>query len=189
MKKILGLLAVGVTAAVMAVAGPTQAEAYSGQSGWGEWLIPTGTICLETQGTAVLAGVAADWNKSDAVIVGRTKCTGFARNMTVKYVGVNKPTNPACAWAYSDDGWTRRNVRGLSILTPNAPTVYINYGASKSGCRGNALMVKHVYEHEFGHILGLAHNNEPSVMAQGAPYGWAYNAPTKLDIWRVGYRY
>lgn len=188
MKRIV-ISAIAFAALLAFIVVPNKADAYSGQSGWADWLIPTGTICLQTQGSTLLATVAADWNKSDAVIVSKTSCDGFARNMTVKYVGINKPSSTSCAWTGSDSGWTRQNVRGLSILTPNGPTVWINYGASKSLCRATYSMIKHVWEHEFGHVLGLAHNSEPSIMAQGKPYGWAYNSPTALDLWRVNYRY
>lgn len=183
---------VGVTTpslAQKATENKAYAYGYSGYAGWADWLMPTGTICLETNGSTVLAAVAAEWNKSDADIVGQRSCMGYSRNMTVKYVVVDKPTDPACAWSGSDSGWTRQNVRGMSTLTPNGPTVWLNKAASYSGCRATSSMVKHVWSHEFGHILGLAHNSEPSIMAQGEPYGWDYNSPTVLDIWRVNYRY
>jgi hypothetical protein len=147
-------------------------------AGWGEWLLPTGTYCVETQGSWILAKAAANWNASDANIVAKTVCTGYARNMTLKVRGVNVPTG-GCAWAGSDAGWTRQTVRGVSILTPNAPMIYYNYALNrKAGCRATTAHVEHVYNHEFGHWLGLAHTStRPSVLN-----GWTYKYPTKSDI-------
>lgn len=163
-------------------------------AGWGEWLIPTGTLCVQTQGSAVVAQAAANWNRSDAVIVAHSTCAGYPRNMTVVLVGVNQPataTWAACAWTGSASGWTRRTVRGVSILTPNAPTIWVNYAANlRSRCRASTAMWAHLYNHELGHVLGLAHNADASVLAGvGTRYYWAYNAPTALDLARVNRRY
>lgn len=184
MKKIV-TTAIAFAALLAFIVVPNKADAATlGETGWADWLMPSGQICLETNGWTIPAKVAYEWNKSDADVVGKASCAAYPRNMTVKYVGINKPSDVACAWTGSSDGWTRKTVRGMSILTPNAPTVWINYGASYNGCRRTTAMVLHVWMHEFGHVLGLAHNKDVSVLN-----GWTYNVPTYTDIRRVNYRY
>jgi hypothetical protein len=190
MKRILLALIVALGIGLGLGATPAQA-ATAPPPGWLEWLIPTGTLCVETGGSTIAAQAAVNWNRSDAVIVARTKCTGYTRAMTVRFIGVNEPDTVACAITGSESGWTRRTVRGASVLTPNAPAVYLNYAANlRTGCRATSTHVAHVINHELGHVLGLAHTAEASVLASvGTRYYWKYHAPTARDLYLVNRRY
>ena len=182
MRKLIMAVLASVGVAAFAFAGSQSAQAAT-PAGWGEWLLPTGTLCVQTQGSSVIAQAAANWNKSDAVIVASPTCAGYSRKMTVKFVGYTA-LDGACAKTGATK-WSWENVRGVWSWVPLDATVWINYATQyRAGCRGTTGQVQHVYNHELGHWLGLAHNKDASVLN-----GWTYRFPTTVDIRRVNYRY
>lgn len=168
---------------------PAQAATTANVPGWLSWLLPTGTLCVATQGSPVLAQAAANWNKTDAVIVAHRTCAGYPRHMTLKFRGTTQPGTHACGW-FSSDGWTWRKVRGVGTWTPDAGWVTINYATNlKAGCRATTAMFSKVVNHETGHWLGLDHNCEYSVMANCDRWTWKSGVPTSYDTARVNRRY
>jgi hypothetical protein len=183
-QRILAITIAAVTGVIAIALTPTQANAAT-PAGWADWLMPTGTVCVQTGGSVIAAQAAVNWDKTDIPVVAKTSCTGHPRNMTVVFVGYNDPAEYACAKTGSSAGWTRQNVRGVSILTPNAPTIWVNYATNwRNQCRRTSAQVAHVYSHELGHVWGLKHITGASVMA-----AWQYTAPTWADIDRVNRRY
>lgn len=172
-------------AAALLAASSLASSAAAQPVGWADWLMPTGQICVQTGGSAVAAQAAQAWNRTDADMIAKVSCVGYPRSMTVVFVGYSNPNERTCAVTYSEAGWTRKTVRGVSALTPNAPAIRINYATSlRVGCRSTPAQVLHVYAHELGHVLGLAHNKDASVMG-----AWQYRLPTAIDTARVNRRY
>ena len=158
-------------------------------AGWGDWLMPTGTICVLT-GAGPAATAAAEWNQTDASMVADTSCAAYPRNMTVLFVGRDDSAGFWCARTGTADGWTWQYVRGVWTWTPNAPQIEINYASVwRAQCRATSAQLAHLFAHELGHVLGLAHNCEASVMADCRAYAWRYAAPTAVDVDRVNRRY
>ena len=165
--------------------GSTQAP----PAGWLSWLLPTGTLCIATQGSPVLARVAASWNRTDAVVVADPTCAKYPRHMTLKFVGENVPSKIACG-TFEGGGWTWRTVRGVGTWTPNAGLVRINYAANlKAGCRATTAMLEKVMKHETGHWFGLDHRCAYSLMASCSTWHWKALDLTAGDIDLVNRRY
>lgn len=158
-------------------------------AGWLSWLLPTGTLCVATQGSPALARVAASWDMTDATVVADPTCSAYPRHMTLKFRGVNDPAKIACGW-FTTDGWTWRTVRGVGTWTPDAGWVTINYAANlRAGCRATTAMFEKVATHEAGHWLGLDHRCAYSVMASCSTWTWKSGVPTPGDIYLVNRRY
>lgn len=186
------LIAVLITVAGIAVlsALPAQAAISTPPAGWLKWLMPTGTVCVETGGSAIAARAAADWNRTDMVVVAKSRCDGYTRMMTVKFEGYNAPNTSTCGYATSVGGYYERTVRGARVLVAAAPVIRINYATNlRTACRSTSTKMLHLFSHELGHIWGLAHNRERSVVAEGRPYAWVYSTPTSIDHARINRRY
>ena len=159
-------------------------------SGWMDQLMPTGTICVQagTQTTWPAAVAARAWNATDASMVAKVSCAGYARSMTVMIVSYSSSTDGLCAKTGSANGWTWRNVRGAWVWTPNAPTIWVNqWSRVRSWCQGTYKRRLMITSHELGHVLGLSHASGVTVML---PYtNERYTVPTVYDVARVNRRY
>lgn len=153
----LGLLAGGLVTATPAQAAP---------AGWGPWLMPTGTVCVQTGGSTYwpIAKAVAAINATDASMVARRSCTGYKRSMTVKLVAYYNSHDATCASTFSS-GWTWAKVRGVWTWTPNAPYIKINFASwAKRHCQGTYAKRLWLMSHELLHVLGLDHREGATVM-------------------------
>ena len=185
-KRILASLVVAL--GIVLGLGATPAQAASAP-GWNNWLMPTGTICVQTgtQTWLPLATAAWHWNKSDATMIYRVSCTGYARSMTVITRSYSSSSDGACA-KFTGGGWSWQKVRGVWTWVPKAPTILVNqWSRIRAHCQGTYRRRLNLMSHELGHVLGLSHATGITVMR--TYNNETYVVPTVYDIARVNRRY
>lgn len=157
--------------------------------GWTSWLMPTGTVCVQTgtQTWLPLATAAANWNRTDASVVGKVSCAGYPRSMTVITRSYSSSSDGACAKFHSP-GWAWQKVRGVWTWVPTAPTILVNqWYRLRAWCQSTYRKRLNLMTHELGHMLGLAHRSGRTVML---PYvNETYVTPQAGDVYLVNRRY
>lgn len=165
---------------------PQQAHAAAG---WVSWLIPNGTLCVQTgtQTWLPLTTAAANWNRTDATVVAKVSCAGYPRSMTVIVRSYTSSTDGACAKTGSPS-YTWTYVRGVWTWVPNAPTISVNqWPRMRAACQGTYRKRLNLMTHELGHVLGLGHASGVTVMLPHV--NETYVVPQKADVDRVNRRY
>jgi hypothetical protein len=172
------------------VLGCTDTAKADTTTGYTSWVVPSGTVCVQTS-NHIAATAAGYWSlMTDANLTARSRCTGFARNMIVGFKGSYDSAGKWCA-RFVGGGWTWMHVRGQWTWTPKAPTIEINLAPERIRlCRANNAMFMHVMVHELGHFLGLDHNDDASILCTiPAGCGWKYTKPQPPDVQRVNRKY
>lgn len=184
---ILVLLGIG---GVKAVAAPAQSQVVTAvPAGWQTWLMPTGTICVQTGGSTYwpFAQVVGAINATDVSMVAKASCRGYARNMTVTFQAFYDTSSGApCASMYST-GWTWQNIRGVWAWAPKAPYIKVNFASTRAGCRSTHRKRLNLMSHELLHVVGLSHATGVTVMLPSV--NERYVAPTVYDVARINRRY
>ena len=164
---------------------PARADAVSG---FDDWRVPTGEMCAQHTDTAVAASVWRWSSMTDVNIVTKASCADYPRNRTLMFRTLNEPTGGWCT-RFNANGWVWQYVRDDWTWTAKYPTLEVNAGRAKT-CQNSWASKLHLYVHEMGHWLGLAHNNLVSVMCQSSnSCGYQYTEPQKVDIERVNSQY
>jgi hypothetical protein len=164
-------------------------QAHAASAGWGQWLMPTGTICVQTGGSTYwpIAKAVAAINATDASMVAKASCRGYKRSMTVILVAYYNANDSTCASTYSK-GWTWQKVRGVWTWTPNAPYIKVNFSPKlKAACQNTYRKRLYLMSHELLHVVGLAH--AWGVTAMRPRVNEVYVLPTWRDVQLVNRRY
>jgi len=180
------LAALGVLAGSLVSAAPASAA----PAGWTSWLMPTGTVCVQTGGSTYwpIARAVSVINATDASMVARSSCSGYKRSMTVKLVAYYNSSDSTCA-STGSYGWTWQKVRGAWVWTPNAPYIKVNMARwAKSWCQGTYAKRLYLMSHELLHVLGLDHRYGTTVMVPRVSQ-MRYSLPTSYDKALVNRRY
>lgn len=182
------LLAGVLAVALLAVAGVSRADAAP--TGWTDWLVRTGTVCVQkgTQTYWPVDTAVRAWNATDASMVAKVSCAGYSRAMTVIIRGYSSSSDGACAKFNSPGGFTWAKVRGAWVWVPNTPTIWVNnWSRIRAACQNTARKRLYLMSHELGHVFGLSHATGITVMR--ARVNETYILPTRYDVARLNRRY
>jgi hypothetical protein len=189
---------VTVFAALLGSASPASAAGTPDLPHW-NWLIPTGTICVEVRGSVYATQAALDlfYNTDAKTLPARSNCNGYPRTNVVKLIPKDLGLG-TCART-SGNTWHQERVRGVLIHVLDDPWIEYNTNpALLQACFGTAFAARHVWTHELVHAVGLRHVCAASVVGGDTDdygqkcspsYSWKFDTTTAWDRAEINRRY